>query len=622
MSEDNTSFREYEYKAEMKQLLNIIINSLYSNPDIFIRELVSNSSDALNKLRFLSLINSEKYNAPSQFQIKINLDKDRSIFSIEDNGIGMTEDDLINRIGTIASSGTLSFLNEMTKNGKKLDLNLIGQFGVGFYSVFMVTDKISIETKYATKESKGLYWESIGEDKFIIKEIEKQENGTKIYFKLKEEHKKYVDEHVVKSILKKYSNFVDFPIYLNGVQINTISALWHKNKGEITEDEANEFYSFLTGDNINPLAFIHFKVEGNINLESLLFIPGRSINLWFRDDLNTGLHLYSGRIFITDKLTDLLPDYLKFIRGVIDTVDLPLNVSREITQSTPLQTKIKNILTSKILSFLDEWALSNPQKYNQFYDNFGSLFKLGLNSDYENREKLLELMRYESTFTTNKEKISLKDYVSRMKDSQKEIYYLIGDNRDTILKNPKLEYFLKNNIEVLLLTDPSDFITLPYISTYQHKPIQSIEKSELDISPENKQDNGLSEEAVNSLIKLFKETLADKIQDVVPSKRLVDSPVTLVSSEGGLDTQMEKIFKQFDKNFKTSKKILEINTSHALIKNLWKLHISTKNHELLIQIINHLYEGVLIIEGQLENPIDYINRSNELLLKITEKFLD
>lgn len=622
MSEDNTSIREYEYKAEMKQLLNIIINSLYSNPDIFIRELVSNASDALNKLRFLSLINSEDYIYPNQFSIKINLDTDNGIFSIEDNGIGMTEDDLINRIGTIASSGTLSFLNEIKKDGKNIDANLIGQFGVGFYSVFMVTDKISIETKYAAKESKGLYWESLGEDKFLIKEIDKVDNGTKIYFKLKDAHKKYANEEIVKSILKKYSNFVDFPIYLNGVQINTISALWHKNKGEITDDEAKEFYSYLTGDNIPPLGFIHFKVEGNINLEALLFIPGRSLNLWLSEDLNTGLHLYSGRVFITDKLSDLLPDYLKFIRGVIDTVDLPLNVSREITQASPLQAKIKNILTNKILSFLEDWASTKPALYNQFYDNFGPLFKLGLNSDFENREKLLELMRYESTFTNKNEKISLKDYTLRMKENQNEIYYLIGDNRDTILKNPKLEYFLKNNIEVLLLTDPSDYITLPYIPNYNGKPIKSIEKHDLNIKIENTQIDGLSEEAINSILKLFKETLADKIEDVVPSKRLVDSPVTLVSSLDGFDSQMEKLFKQFDKNFVGSKKILEINTSHPLIKNLWKLYISNKNPELISNIINHLYEGILIIEGQLENPTDYINRTNEILLKLTENNVD
>ncbi len=622
MTDNESSIHEYEYKAEMKQLLNIIINSLYTNPDIFLIELVSNASDALNKLRFLNLTDSENFPVSSQYQISINLDNENATFSIDDSGIGMTENDLINRIGTIASSGTLGFFKEMNQKDNQIDSNLIGQFGVGFYSVFMVTDKITIETKYAQDRSIALMWESVSEDKYTIKEIERITNGTKIYFKLKDEYKKYSDVNVVKQVLKKYSNFVDFPIYVNGELVNTISALWHRKKGEITDEEANEFYTFISGDTNKTLGFIHFSVEGNINLEALLFIPCHKFSFWLKDEFAKGLQLYSGRIFISDNIEELLPDYLKFVRGVVDTVDLPLNVSREVTQANPLQAKIRNILTNKILSYLEDLAVTNPNKYRQFYDNFGSLFKLGLNSDYYNKERLINLMRYESTFIEKGERTTLKDYVSRMKDNQKEIYYIIGDKRETILENPKLEYFLENNIEVILLNDPSDFISFPYILKYQDKLIQSIEKADLDLSTESKYENSLSQEAIDSIIKLFKEILGDKIENVVPSKRLVESPITLVSSHSGLDSQMEKIIKQIDKDFTLSKKILEVNTSHPLIINLWKMYIANKSNDLINKIIYQLYEGLLIIEGELENPIKYINRTNEILLQTTESIMN
>jgi molecular chaperone HtpG len=610
---------EFEYRAEMKQLLHLIVHSLYTHPEIFLRELISNSSDALNKIRFRALTDKNILSPEAPLQIKIELDDKKKSFSIEDTGIGMTREELINEIGTVAHSGTLEFLQQVQKEKKALDGNLIGQFGVGFYSVFMVTDDVTIETRQADPDSKGYCWKSGGEGKYSIEEIDRQERGTKISFTLKKDSEEFAQEYRVKEIIQKYSNFVDFPIYVGKEQVNRITALWQKQKSDIKDEEMNEFYKFISNDFNPPLGHLHLAIEGTVNFKALLFIPENAPPTFFRDDLEKTVQLYSNKIFIQDDAKELLPEYLRFIKGVVDTEDVPLNVSREWIQNSPVVVKIKNVLVSKILGFLEDWTKNEPEKFKKFYQNFGPLFKTGINMDFTNRDKIIDLLRFQSTVTENGEMTSLKNYVSRMRENQKEIYYLSSDNKDTIRRNPNLEYFRKNDIEVLLLTDPVDIFIVPSITEYDKKPLKSIDKADIDLKvDEESKKEALNENLSKSLISVFKEVLGDKVEDVIESKRLVDSPATLVSGKQSMNSSMEKMMKMMDKDFTGSKKILEINTTHPLIKNLSKLNLADEKDSLLHSCILQIYDGALLINDSLETPTDFVKRMTEIMEKATK----
>lgn len=611
--------KNYKFKAEMKQLLNIIINSLYKNPEVFLRELVSNASDALNKLRFKRLIEQDIRDPDLDLNIKIEVNKDSHSFSIEDTGIGMTKDDLIQKIGTVAKSGTLEYLEQMKNENKDLDADLIGQFGVGFYSVFMVTDEVTIDTLYADKNEIAYKWVSNGEEKFTISESDRNKRGTKISFKFKEEHKEFANPERIKEILKKYSNFVDFPIFVNGEEINKIKPLWQRNKEEINEDELNEFYKFITGDWQEPLGHLHLSIEGQVNFKALIFIPKTAPNYIFQDILDKSLNLYSHKIFIQNDCKELLPDYLRFLRGIVDTEDLPLNVSREVTQSSPLIAKIRSIITSKVLNYLQELAENNQEKYIEFYKTWGSLFKTGLNTDFNNKDKLIELLRFETSALEKGKLKSFKEYVLTMASNQKEIYYTMGDSREIIEQNPNLEYFNKKGIEVIYLFDPVDIFTFPYIREYDNKKLISIDKADINIEDDLKtEESEIPEDKKNAFIQKIQDILKDKVEKVIDSKRLVDSPATLVSGASSLDPQMEKILKMMDKNFSPTKKIFEINLNHPLMKNLINKFEDKSNNDLIELVIMQLYESSLMLEGNLNSPVDYIKRMNELLIKATE----
>ncbi len=613
------SAEEFEYRAEMKQLLHLIVHSLYTHPEIFLRELISNASDALNKIRFRTLTDKNVLDAQSELKITITLDSKNKSFSIEDTGIGMTRQDLIDEIGTVAHSGTLEFLQKMQKEKKTVDANIIGQFGVGFYSVFMVADEVTIETRHANPDSKGYRWTSGGEGKYTIEETERQNRGTKISFKFKKEAEEFSEEYRVKEIITKYSNFVDFPIYLDKEQVNRITALWQKSKSELKEDEVNEFYKFISNDFNKPLDYLHLTIEGAVNFKALLFFPETTPPMFFREDLEKTLQLYSNKIFIQDNAKELLPEYLRFLKGVVDTEDVPLNVSREWVQKSPVMAKIRNTLVSKVLGFLEDWSKNEPEKYKKLYQNFGSLFKTGVNTDFSNRDKIIELLRFETTVTDEGEVTSLKNYTSRMRENQNEIYYLSGDNKEIIRRNPNLEYFKKNDIEVLLLTDPMDIFIIPSITEYDKKPLKSIEKADLDLKEDKKfKEESLNENLSKSLISVFKETLGDKVEDVIESKRLVDSPATLVSGKEGLDSSMERMMKYMNKEYTGSKKILEINTRHPLIKNLSRINMADSKDNLLRNCILQLYEGALLINENLESPTDFVKRMSDIMLKATE----
>ncbi|MCA9734480.1 MAG: molecular chaperone HtpG [Deferribacteres bacterium] len=615
-----TKAQEFEYKAEMKQMLHLIIHSLYTNKEIFLRELISNASDALNKIRFRMLTDKDVLDANADLKIKIEVNKEEHTLSVIDSGIGMTHEDLVERIGTVASSGTLEFVKQMQQQGKQLNAEMIGQFGVGFYSVFMVTDEVLLETRAADSDSKGYLWKSDGGGKYTIEEIEKSDRGTKITFKLKEDAWEFAEDYRIKHIIKKYSNFVDFPVYVGEEKVNTVEALWHRPKDDIKEDELNEFFKFVSNDFQDPAAHLQLNIEGAVNFKALLFIPESAPMSFFRnpDDFDS-IHLYSNKIFIQDNCKELLPEYLRFIKGVVDTEDLPLNVSREVTQSSPVMVKIKNTLTSKILAFLKEMAEKEPEKFEKFNSNFGLLFKSGVNSDFTNRDKIIELLRFESTKTEKGKSTSLKDYTGRMGEKQKEIYFISGDHRESLEKNPKLEYFKKNDIEVLLLSEPIDVFIVPGINEYDKKPLKSIDKADLDLSSDEKDEKEeLNEDLAKSLIDVFKETLGDKVEDVVASKRLVDSAVTLVSGKDGMDAQMEKMMKMMNKDFSGSKRILEVNMKHGVIKNLSRLNLASSTDPLLRKTILQLYESAELLEGNLESPNEFVARMTELLEQATK----
>lgn len=615
---NNINQEKFEFKAEMKQLLDIIIHSLYTNTDIFVRELVSNASDALNKIRFEKLTNTNVLDFDSELEIKINLDKDTKTFSIQDTGIGMNKEVLINKLGTIASSGTKQFISNLKEDKSKVDGNLIGQFGVGFYSIFMVTDEVVVESRNHDLSEKGYRWISNGENDFTIEEIDLKTRGTKISFKLKEEYSEFSEDWKIKNILNKYSNFIDFPISVNEEKIEKTDAIWYKKKDSISDNEYKDFYKFISNDYNEPLSWLHLNIEGNINFNSILYLPKNAPNNLFSEDYKKTIHIYTNRVFIQDNAEHLLPDYLKFVKGVLDTEDLPLNVSRELTQNTPRISKISSILTKKILTWLEELSKEKSEDYINFFKNFGPMFKLGVNSDFENKTKIMSLLRYESTTTNKGEFTSFDEYISRMIENQNDILYITGESKEALEKNPNIEYFKKNNIEVLLLTDPSDVFTVPYFGQYENKNIISIDKYEIKEETENKDEEKVIDKNLSeSLMKAIKKVLDEKIEDVVESKRLVDSPVTLVSGKNGLDQEMERMMKLMDKNFTSSKKILEVNTKHPLIKNISNLYLSHGENSEFDELVNQLYDSALLLSGELKTPNDFVQRLYNFMEKAT-----
>ena len=610
---------QFEYRAEMKQLLHLIIHSLYTHREIFLRELISNASDALNKVRFRQLTDPDVLDPDVEKKITITLDPDQNTLSVEDTGIGMTRDDLVERIGTVAASGTLAFLEDLKKADKPVDAQLIGQFGVGFYASFMVADEVVIETRHADPDSKGYRWQSDGGGQFTIEEIDRAARGTTVTLHLKEDATEFCQDYRVQQVIKKYSNFVDFPIHVGEGQVNTVKALWMKHRDEVTGEEVAEFYKFIANDFQDPLGHLHLRIEGRVNFNALLFVPATAPPGLFREEYERRLHLYSAGVFIQDDAKALLPEYLRFVRGVVDTEDLPLNVSREVTQSSPVTAKINSILTGKVLGMLDEWAEQDAEKYDAFFQHFGPLFKTGVTTEFSKRDQLIDLLRFQSTKTEPGQTTSLKDYVSRMPESQDAIYYLLGDHRDVVERNPNLEYFTKNDIEVLLLVDPVDVFTFPHIHTYDEKPLQSIEKADLDLKPDDDEqpEDALAGQQIDTLLALFKITLGDTVEDVVASKRLVDSAATLVVGRQGMDTQMERMMRMMGQDFGGSKKILEVNTAHPLLKNMAALQTEGGHNDLLEKTIVHLYEGALLIDGTLNQPAEFVERMTGLMVKAT-----
>jgi molecular chaperone HtpG len=608
------------FQTEVKQLLQLMIHSLYSNQDIFLRELISNASDALDKRRFLSLSNPA-LDEGSTLEIKVRFDEKAHTLSIEDNGIGMNYEEAIQNLGTIAKSGTKNFIESLSGDQSK-DVSLIGQFGVGFYSAFMVAEKVTVLTRKAGEaETAGVQWQSTGEGQFTIEPIKKATAGTEIILSLRKEAHDYLNSWRLRTIIHQYSDHILFPILLQKQdsteleQINSTKALWTLPKTEITPEQYREFYHHISHDQQDPLEWIHYQVEGKQQYTALLYIPSAKAPDLFNPERKNGLKLFIERVFIMDN-ADLLPGYLRFIKGVIDSSDLPLNISREILQNNALSEKIKNGLTKKILQTLAKMAGDDQDRYQKFWSEFGVVMKEGFTEDFQNQKEISELLRFATTHhNQSTQTVSLTEYVKRMKPKQEVIYYIIADQFVTAQNSPHLEIFREQGLEVLLLSDRIDEWMMAYLTEFEGKKFQAITKGDVDLEKNSPDAQKQETESAtfDSLLKQMTDILKEQVVAVRLSKRLKDSPVCLVSDEQGLSLHLQRLMSQAGQVLPESKPFMEINPQHALIKKLLNETNETDVHNWT----QFLYDQALLAEGgQLKNPASFVKQVNDLLLRI------
>ena len=617
------------FQAEVKQLLQLMIHSLYSNKEIAVRELISNASDAADKLRFEALEKNDLYEKDSELKIWVDFDKDKKTITISDNGIGMSRDDIVKNIGTIAKSGTKEFLKKLSGDQAK-DANLIGQFGVGFYSAFIISDEVTLESRKAGAKT-GSRWISKGDGEFTLETIEKNSRGTSVILSLKKDAEEFLDEYRLKEIIKKYSDHITLPIVMKKFEfkdgksirteedevVNDASAIWARNKKDIKPKEYEEFYKNLTYDQEPPLSVFHNRVEGNQEYVSLLFIPSKApFDLYDRDKAQ-GVKLYAKRIFIMEANEKLIPQYLRFMKGVIDSSDLPLNVSREILQDSKALESIRSGTVKKILTALEDMAKKKPDDFKKFWSEFGLVLKEGPAEDFANREKIAGLLRFASTFDeSDAQSVSLADYISRMKPEQEVMYYITADSFLGAKNSPHLEIFKKKKIEVLLLGDRVDEWLMSNLPEVSGKKFQSIAKGDLDLGKLEDESEKVAkkdiEEKSKTLVEKIAKSLGDKIKEVKVTHRLTDSPACLVVGENDISGNLERILKAAGQNTPDIKPVLEINPEHALIKKL----SAEKDGKAFDEYSSVVFDQALISEGgQLEDPVGFVKRINELLVK-------
>ena len=621
------------FQTEVKQLLHLMIHSLYSNKEIFLRELISNASDAADKLRFEGLSDDALFEGDAEFNIHVALDKEARTITVSDNGIGMTRQEVIEHIGTIAKSGTAKFFESLTGDQAK-DANLIGQFGVGFYSTFIVADKVTLTTRRAGLGAEhGVCWESAGEGEYSLETVEKAGRGTEIVLHLREGEDEFLEGMRLRNIINKYSDHITLPILMEkefyGEEkdkpvepeietVNRASALWARPKSEITAEEYNEFYKHVAHDFEEPMTHIHNRVEGTYEYTSLLYIPARApFDLWDRER-RQGIKLYVRRVFIMDDSDQLMPNYLRFVRGVIDSSDLPLNVSREILQHNKAIDNIRAGSVKKVLGLLEKMAKDDAEKYAKFWKEFGKAMKEGPGEDFSNQEKIAKLLRFSSTRTDGEtQDVSLSDYVSRMQEGQKEIYYVTADSFAAAKNSPHLEIFRKKGIEVLLLADRVDEWLTSSLTTFDEKPLKSVAQGELDLGDlEDDKEKAEKEEtgkAFEEIIKKIKTTLGDEVKDVRVTHRLTTSPACLVTGDNDMSANLERILKSAGQGTPGSKPVFELNPEHPLVLKLKDESDETRFGD-LTQV---LFDQALLAEGgQLDDPATFVKRLNELLLSM------
>jgi len=627
-----THQEKMQFQAEVKQLLHIVVHSLYSNKEIFLRELISNASDAADKLRFAALTDPALLESDPNLVIKVDYDKDARTLSISDNGIGMSREEVVSNLGTIAKSGTKEFLSQLTGDQKK-DSHLIGQFGVGFYSAFIVADKVTVLSRRAGLTSvHGVKWESTGDGEYQIENIDKPTRGTEIILHLKEDESEFLSNWRLRNVINKYSDHLNIPIEMLKVNedetkttewqvINRATALWTLPKSQITDEQYIEFYKHISHDYESPLAWVHNRVEGGqTEYTSLLYIPAHApFDMWQRDK-HFGLKLYVQRVFIMDQVEQFVPNYLRFIKGVVDTTELPLNISREILQDHPAIGKLRSALTRHVLDLLQKCATDEPEKYSQFWREFGAVLKEGPAEDFANRDKIANLLRFASTHEKSGEQIvTLQQYVDRMKPQQTKIYYITAENVNAAKSSPHLEIFKKNNIEVLLLTDRIDEWVITHLPEFAGKQLQSVAKGDIaldELNPETPEEKKQDEEHKKEkqqqyadLMKKIQGLLNEQVKEVRLSHRLTDSPACLVRDQNALGPQMERLLKAAGQSVTENKVIMEINPEHAIISTLNTEQDETRFKEWAMI----LYEQALLAEGgNLPDPAAFVKRMNDL----------
>jgi molecular chaperone HtpG len=615
------------FQAEVKQLLQLMIHSLYSNKEIVLRELISNASDAADKLRFEALANGSLYENDSELKIRISFDKEARTLTISDNGIGMSREEVIDNIGTIAKSGTREFFQSLSGDQAK-DANLIGQFGVGFYSAFIIADKVTLTTRRAG-DAQAVRWESAGEGDYTLETAEKATRGTEIQMHLREGEDEFLNDWKLKSIIRKYSDHITMPIVMkksewkDGEQVETdedetvnkASALWARAKNDITDEEYIEFYKHVSHDFQDPLAWSHNRVEGKQEYISLLYVPSKAPFDLYDRERKHGIKLYVKRVFIMDDAEQLMPQYLRFVRGVIDTSDLPLNVSREILQHSKDIDGIKAGSVKKVLGQLEDLAENKPEQYSAFWNEFGKVLKEGVGEDFSNKEKIAGLFRFASTLAdTEAQVVSLKDYISRMKEGQDKIYYITADSFAAAQHSPHLEIFRKKGIEVLLMSDRVDEWMLGSLAEFDGKKLQSVAKGDLDLGTledeaEKEQQKKIEDES-KSLIEKIKTALGETVNEVRVTHRLTDSPACLVSGENDLSGNLERMLKAAGQKTPASKPTLEINPQHAIVQRLNDVSDEAR----FADWAHLLFDQALLAEGgQLEDPASFVRRMNSLL---------
>ncbi len=643
-----------QFQTEVQELLNIVVHSLYSNPDIFLRELISNSSDAIDLARFEGQTNKNIIEEDPDWKIKIIPDKEARTLTVSDNGIGMSWQEVEENIGTIARSGTKQLLEQIKQQGGSLSPELIGQFGVGFYSAFIVADKVSLVTRRAdASPEEGVQWESDGQGSYSIDQVHKEKRGTEVTLHLKEEddYDEYLEEWKIRKIVSQYSDFVEHPVVMDiereekpkdeegnvkedaeaekvvrEEKLNSQKALWRRPRNEIGEEEYHEFYRHISHDFQEPLDYIHWNVEGTTEFTGLLFIPKHVLpEMTMPENRHRGVQLYVRRVYITDNSEALLPQYLRFLRGVVDCPDLPLNISREMLQEERRVRVIQNNIIKKVVDRLTEMKKNERETYVEFWKQFGSILKEGVYFDMSNREKLQDLLLYETSATEPGSYISMQEYVDRMPEEQKEIYFVTGEDRRSVEKSPYLEAVVSRGYEVLFMTDAIDEWVVQGMTEYDGKPLKSIAKGDLDLESEDEKEEKEQErqqkrEQYQSLVEFMQEKLSEKVKEVRISNRLTDSACCLVTDEHGMDVHMEKILRSVNQEVPQTKRILEINPDHRLIQNMEKLVEKDDNKQKLEEYADVLYNQALLTAGlELEDPLQFSQRVTQLMAADAEQ---
>ncbi|MEA3352038.1 MAG: molecular chaperone HtpG [Chloroflexota bacterium] len=608
------------FKAEIKQLLKILVHSLYTEREIFLRELVSNASDALTQMDFVMLTDHDVLDADAELAIRLSVDEDENIITISDNGVGMTGEELTTNLGTIAQSGARAFIEATQDEQNQQQLaDVIGQFGVGFYSVFMVADWVRVTSRSYQPDAEAATWYATGEDTFTVSAAEKEDRGTTIEIKIAEDAAEFASEGSLRQIIKTHCDYVRFPIYIGDdeEQANRQTAIWRQSPREVEDEEYNEFYRHLTLEMEDALNRVHFVADAPLRIFALLYLPAKPERSMFSLRKEDGLKLYARKVLIEEYTTDLLPPYYRFIQGVVDAEDLPLNVSRESVQATALMARIKKILTNQVTKQLENLAADEPETYARFWQAFGPFIKEGIASDQFGREKLYSLIRLHTT-THPDDWVSLSEYVERMKDSQEKIYYILGDDSRSVARSPHLDYFGKHGYEVITLVDQMDSFMLMGLREFEDYQLQNVAAPDLElpVGQENPEEDAppeaLPDDELATIITRFKEQLGERVTDVRTTDRLTDSVARLVDPEGVLGQEMQRVYRLMDRDYEVPKKVLELNPRHSILTRLTAL---PADDELSAAVIEQIYESALLIEGLHPDPASMLPRIQQLMEK-------